>query len=92
MITRQYPNYGYRMVKAHLRSSGVRVSESQMRASLERVDPVGVAGRWSQRWCVQHRVYSVPYPNALWHIDSNLRLIRWGFVVHGTEPLMDSVI
>ena len=53
-----------------------------MRA-LERVDPVGVAGRWSQYWCVLHRVYSVPYPNAVWHIDSNLRLVRWGFVIHG---------
>ena len=71
------------MVQAHLRSSGVRVPESQVRASLERVDPVGVAGRWSQHRCVLRRVYSVPYPNAVWHIDSNLRLVRWGFVVHG---------
>ena len=45
MISQRYPNYGYRMVQAHLRSSGVRVPESQVRASLERVDPVGVAGR-----------------------------------------------
>ena len=55
----------------------------QVRASLERVDPVGVAGRWSQHRCVLRRVYSVPYPNAVWHIDNNLRLVRWGFVVHG---------
>ena len=54
-----------------------------VRASLERVDPVGVAGPWSQHRCVLRRVYSVPYPNAVWHIDSNLRLVRWGFVVHG---------
>ena len=80
MISRQYPNYGYHMVQAHMRSSGVRVPESQVRASLERVDPVG---RWSQHRCVLRRAYSVSYPNALWHIDSNLRLIRWGFVVHG---------
>ena len=83
IITRQYPSYGYRMVQAHLRSSGVRVQESRVRASLERVDPVGIAGRWSQHQCVHRRVYTVPYPNALWHIDSNLKLSQWGFVVHG---------
>lgn len=52
MITRQHPNYGYHMVQAHLRSSGVQVPESRVRASLERVDPVGVAGGWSQHRCV----------------------------------------
>lgn len=41
IISQRYPNYGYRMVQAHLRSSGVRVPELQLRASLERVDPVG---------------------------------------------------
>ena len=25
----------------------------------------------------------MPYPNAIWHIDCNLSLIRWGFVVQG---------
>ena len=65
IISQRYPNYGYRMVQAHLRSSGVRMPESQVRALLERVDPVGVAGRWSQHRCVLRRVYSVPYPIML---------------------------
>ena len=25
----------------------------------------------------------MPHPNALWHIDGNMRLIRWKFVIHG---------
>lgn len=29
------------------------------------------------------RIYNVPGPNALWHIDSNHKLIRWRLVVHG---------
>uniref|UniRef100_A0A3Q2T220 Integrase catalytic domain-containing protein n=1 Tax=Fundulus heteroclitus TaxID=8078 RepID=A0A3Q2T220_FUNHE len=31
---------------------------------------------------LSRRVYHVPYPNSLWHIDGNMRLIRWGFLVH----------
>ena len=27
--------------------------------------------------------YSVPGPNALWHIDDHHSLIRWRFVIHG---------
>ena len=30
-----------------------------------------------------HSQYSVPSPNALWHIDGCHKLIRWWFVVHG---------
>ena len=56
-----------------------------MRASLERVDPVGIAGRWSQHQCVHRRVCTVPYPNTLWHIDSNLKFSRWRFVVHSAS-------
>ena len=37
------------------------------------------------RWMnsVARRVYSVPGPNSLWHIDRPHALIRWHFVVHG---------
>ena len=37
--------------------------------------------RWSS--VIPRRTYQVTCPNALWHIDSNLSLVRWGFVVHG---------
>ncbi|MEQ2266054.1 hypothetical protein XENORESO_017225 [Xenotaenia resolanae] len=32
---------------------------------------------------LRRRQYSVPAPNAMWHIDGNHKLIRWRFVVHG---------
>ncbi len=48
-----------------------------------RVNPVGVSSRWSQHRAIHRRVYSVAHPNALWHIDGNHSLCRWGFYIHG---------
>lgn len=28
-------------------------------------------------------MYSVPFPNSLWHIDGHHKLVRWRFVIHG---------
>lgn len=80
-IQRQFPNCGHRMMQAHLRSMGLTVQRHRIRDSLVRVDPIGAALRWSA--VVPRRTYRVPCPNALWHIDSNLSLIRWKFVIHG---------
>lgn len=83
LVVHRFPNAGYRMIQAHLRSIGFNVQESLIRASVQRVDPEGVATRWSRHRSIHRRVYSVPYPNALWHIDGNMSLIRWGFTIHG---------
>ena len=32
---------------------------------------------------VSRRVYCVPWPNFLWHLDGHHSLIRWGFAIHG---------
>lgn len=32
---------------------------------------------------IQRRGYSVPGPNALWHLDGNHKLIHWSLVIHG---------
>ena len=80
LIVHRFPNAGYRMIQAHLRSIGLNVQESLVRASVQRVDPLGVASRRSRHRCIQRRVYSVPHPNALWHINGNLSLI------HGDSP------
>ena len=32
---------------------------------------------------IYRRVYSVPGPNYLWHIDGNHKMIRYRLVVHG---------
>jgi hypothetical protein len=80
---RQHPNAGYRLMHAYLCTQGVRVQESRVRASLGRVDPARVMRRWSPHRCIHCRQYSVPHPNAVWHIDgNNMALIRWGLTVH----------
>ena len=32
---------------------------------------------------MSRRVYFVPWPNSLWHLDGHHSLIRWGFIIHG---------
>ncbi|XP_063810559.1 uncharacterized protein LOC135036815 isoform X2 [Pseudophryne corroboree] len=58
-----------------------RVQRWKIRRRLQLLDPVGRAVR--KRRAIQRRVYSVPGPNHLWHIDSNHKLISWRFVFHG---------
>ena len=72
---------GYRMVGGILRSTGYVVQRDRVRQSLRRVDPIGSENRL--RRALHRRVYNVPSPNALWHIDGNHKLVRWRFVVHG---------
>ena len=50
-------------------------------AAINRVDPENTALGWAV--VVTRRVYSVPWPNSLWHIDGHHSLIQWGFVIHG---------
>ena len=45
------------------------------------MDPRNSALRWGA--LVSRRVYFVPWPNSLWHLDGHHSLIRWGFVIHG---------
>jgi hypothetical protein len=32
---------------------------------------------------ISRQKYTVPRPNALWHIDGHHKLIAWGIVIHG---------
>ena len=80
-ISRHGSTTGQSYIIGHLRSLGLRLQRDRVRASLTRVDPENTALRWA---CViTRRVYSVPWPNSLWHIDGHHSLIRWGYVVHG---------
>lgn len=65
----------------HFRALGYHVQRRRIRSSINRVDPQNVAIRWGA--LVSRRVYFVPWPNSLWHIDGHHSLIRWGFVIHG---------
>ena len=57
--------------------------ESQSDLASE-LDPVVSALRWRRVIC--RRKYIVRYPNALWHIDGNHKMIGWRF--EATLPLM----
>ncbi|XP_049898945.1 uncharacterized protein LOC126389342 isoform X1 [Epinephelus moara] len=76
-----YPNSGYEMMRGLLRADGLLLPRRRVREMLAHINPAAAARRWSST--VARRVYHAPYPNSLWHIDGNMRLIRWGFAVHG---------
>ena len=79
-IKRDFPNSGSRLMQGHLLSRGHRVSQVRVRESLHRVDPEGVAIRFSS--AVQRRKYVVFSPLSLWHLDGNHKLIRLEESVH----------
>ncbi|RXN09762.1 sialic acid-binding Ig-like lectin 13 [Labeo rohita] len=54
-------------------AEGLKVSCQRVREMLVLINPAAAARRWSST--VTRRVYYVPYPNSLWHIDGNMRLI-----------------
>lgn len=47
----------------------------RLRECLSDLDPINSALQWASP--IRRRVYSVTYPNALWHIDGNHKLIRY---------------
>ena len=65
----------------YLRSLGLRVQRRRVRECLARLDPQNRALRWGI--VVSRRVYRVPWPNSLWHLDGHHSLIRWKLVIHG---------
>ena len=82
-IYQEFPNCGIRRMKGLLNAKGMRIQWERVRASLWRVDPAGILLRTMQLNLVHRRHYSVAGPLSLWHLDSNHKLIRWGFVIHG---------
>lgn len=75
------PNAGYRMMMGLLRAQGHRVQWQRIRASMHRVDTVGIVSRMAELRCVVRRTYSVPGPKSLMHIDTNHKLIRFVVLV-----------
>lgn len=80
-IKADHPNDGEVLLRGHLLRKGVRVRRESLRQAIHRVDSTGVSSRSLST--IRRRVYSVPFPNFVWHIDGNHKLIRWHFVVHG---------
>jgi hypothetical protein len=75
------PNAGFRYVRGHLRSLGIRVQKRRVSDALRRVDRIGRLIR--KRAVIRRRKYFSSRPNALWHCDGHHKLIKYGFVIHG---------
>lgn len=75
-IKMRMPHVGYRLVKGSLQAQGHHLQWDRVRASMHRVDSLGVLSRMAQLGCVIRRTYSVPCPKYLVHIDTNHKLIR----------------
>ena len=60
-------------IGGYLVAMGYGIHESRIHDSLRRVDPVGITNRWIHGIC--RRPYSVPSPNALWHMDGNHNVV-----------------
>ncbi|XP_038553417.1 uncharacterized protein LOC119908284 [Micropterus salmoides] len=71
------------MMLGLLQAQGHRVQWQRIRASMHRVDTVGIVSRMSQLRCVVCRTYSVLGPKSLMHIDTNHKLIRYNVVIFG---------
>lgn len=80
-IKRHGTTTGESYLRGHFRALGFHVQRCRIRGSLNRVDPKNSSLRWGA--LVSRRVYCVPWPNSLWHLDGHHSLIRWGFVIHG---------
>ena len=90
LIKKDHPKDGEVLVRGHLLRQGIKVTRQKIRDSIHRVDHTNVAAR--RRNVVHRRVYSVPFPNYIWHIDSHHKLIRWRFVIHGAVDGFSRVI
>ena len=68
-------------IQGMLENDGVVVQRYRLRDSIKRTCPIESSLRW--KGVISRRVYSVPGPNSLWHIDTHHSLIRWRLVIHG---------
>ncbi len=75
-IKSRQPNCGYRMMKALLQARELWVQYNRVRASMHRVDTIGVINQMVHVECIAQQTYSVPGPQSLMHIDTNHKLIR----------------
>ena len=79
-IKRDFPNDGEVMLQGHISRLGFKIQRAELRASIHRVDHDNTVLRRS--CAIKCRVYSVPRPNTVWHLDGNHKLIRWRLVIH----------
>ena len=73
-IQTQFPMCGNRQMQGHLLARGYRIQQHRIREAQRRVDPEGSNLR--RLSTINRRVFSVPAPSSLCHIDGNHKLIR----------------
>jgi len=78
-IVADNPDRGETMIMSYIRSEGFNITQLQLRESIRRVDPEGRDKRHSKQ--TKRRVYWVPGPHHLWHIDGNHKLRRFNIVI-----------
>jgi hypothetical protein len=72
---------GLTMMQGLIRSASYNVTRERLRASMTRVDAIGIAMRKQKR--IARRVYVSAGPHNCWHIDGHHKLVRFGLVTHG---------
>ncbi|XP_031343056.1 uncharacterized protein LOC116170691 [Photinus pyralis] len=80
-LQEKFPNAGSVMMAGYLKSEGIVLQRQEIRNLLNNVNPLAAGKRWSRS--IKRRVYKVPTPNSLWHMDAHMKLSRWGLVTHG---------
>ena len=76
-IKEDFHQSGYRIVTGILRANGIFVQNRRALESMRRVDLEGVIMRSLHLQTIHRRKYRVYGPGALWHVDTNHKLIRW---------------
>lgn len=69
---RQFPQAGEAMIRGPLLSLNIHVQREKLRMSIQRLSGPGN----SSHPAINCRSYSVPWPNALWHIDGDHKMIH----------------
>ena len=75
---KQSSNAGQVLVQGHIAGLGLRVQRDRVRKAIHSIN-----GSHPKQAAIFRRVYSVPGPNSLWHVDGNHKMIRWRLVIHG---------
>ena len=75
-LKEHFQQSGYRVIRGILQAKGYHIAERRVMECLRRIDLQGVIMRSLQLQIIHRRSYKVYGPNALWHVDTNHKLIR----------------
>jgi len=84
MTSRIYPNAGRALMLASVRQAGYSSKYQHVVDSMHRMDPIGCQKRKDVKgFRIPRTVYNVTKPHALWHVDSNHKLVAWNLSIVG---------